>query len=126
MLIACTSAARPFVRPFAFFFRPLTWMVSQFVVAADALGLSAVWQSTRARLIDPASHTLRSRVIDPVLCLSGRGLSFVASLLPASTAGSSPIVLRYVTRWPSFLLLGLLVFASPLRRFMSGAAQTRS
>lgn len=127
MLTSSASAGRPFFGTFMIFSRPFTRMVSQFVGAADALCLSAIWPFTRARLIDPVFHTIRSHVMTPVLVFSKRGYFFLASLLPASMTGTSPLLMRFEMRWPNALLLGLLVLSFPLRRFMSAAsARARS
>jgi hypothetical protein len=63
-------------------------------------------------------HGVRSHYAN-VLGFSSRGVSFLASQFPTSM---TCVVQRYLTRWPSVLFLGLLVLASPLRRFVTDAA----
>jgi hypothetical protein len=118
VVLSCACAMRPIIRPFLFMFRPLSWIAARFAGALDALGFSAVCQRTHAVFIGPVLHGVRSYATN-FLGFSSRGLSFVASRFPASMTG---FVRCYLARWPSVLFLGLLVLASPLRRFVTDAA----
>jgi hypothetical protein len=109
---------RPVIRPFLFMSRPLSWIAARVARALDALGFSAVCQRTRAFFIGPVLHGVRSHYAN-VLGFSSRGVSFLASQFPTSM---TCVVQRYLTRWPTVLFLGLLVLASPLRRFVTDAA----
>ena len=118
VLLSCACAMRPVIRPFLFMSRPLSWIAARVARALDALGFSAVCQRTRAFFIGPVLHGVRSHYAN-VLGFSSRGVSFLASQFPTSM---TCVVQRYLTRWPSVLFLGLLVLASPLRRFVTDAA----
>ncbi len=119
IFMLCASSVRPIMRPFAFISRLLSLILARVQGAFHALG--AFWQSTRTGFIVPAFCGVRSHAVEPALLFASHGLSFVASWLPASVGGVLPDFRRHLTRWPAAWLLGLLVLASPLLRFISAA-----
>lgn len=118
MFIFCGSAVRSFA-PIA---RPFSWMLARFVGAMDAFGASAAWQSVRTRAIDPLVHAVRTYAIDPVVGSAIRGLSIVASQLPASISTALHVGAARWRRVTMILGIGILVLMSPLRRFVLASA----
>jgi hypothetical protein len=119
MLVSCASVFRPVIRPFAFILPPLSWIAARVEVACDALGV--FWRLARTRLIDPAFRGVRLSLVDPFIGFAHRATAVAASYLPSSFTRALPTAQRYLTHWPGAVLLGLLLLASPLRRFMSAA-----